>query len=263
MLLVDSHCHLNLLELDQQHKKEDYIERARKNQVGFLLNVAVNIRDFPKVLEDAKTYDHVFASVGLHPNDTQEEVDFDTLIAMGGDEKVVAIGETGLDYYRLENKSDFSWQRNRFATHIAASLALNKALIIHTRAAKEDTIDVLIAENAKEVGGVMHCFTEDWDTAKKALDQNFYISFSGIVTFKNATSIQEVAKKLPLNRLLIETDCPYLAPAPHRGKKNEPAFLIHTAEFLATLRNIPLSELAHQTTENFFTLFNKAKQSHV
>lgn len=262
MFLVDSHCHLDLLDLtSDQGDLNKVISRAQANGVHSLLNVCVKLADFPHVLKAAEIYPFVSASVGLHPNDTDEEVDLPILIKLGQHNKVVAIGETGLDYFRTTG--DTEWQRERFRTHIRAALELQKPLIIHTRDAKEDTIRIMQEEGAARAGGVMHCFTEDWNMAKQALEMNFYISFSGIITFKNATTIQEVARQIPLERILIETDSPYLAPNPHRGKPNEPAFVRYTAEYIAALRNVSLSEFAEQTTQNFFNLFKGAVRPHV
>jgi TatD DNase family protein len=260
MFLVDSHCHLDLLEFERHgHKLEDILATAKTLDVKHLLNVCVALKDFEKVLAVAKAHAHISASVGLHPNEqTDHEPDAQKLVTLAQDDKVVAIGETGLDYFRSEG--DLDWQRNRFREHIRAAINIKKPLIIHTRAAKLDTIQILKEENAQQIGGVMHCFTEDWETAKAALDLNFYISFSGIVTFKSASDIQEVAKKVPLSHMLIETDSPYLAPNPHRGKQNEPAFVRHVAEFISALRNVPLEEFANQTTDNFFRLFTGAKR---
>lgn len=262
MFLVDSHCHLNLLDLSAYDNDLDkIITHAQQQEVYYFLNVCVSIAEFPVLLQTAEKYPCVATSVGLHPNEQEETVSVDDLLRLARHEKVIAIGETGLDYYR--SNGDLTWQRERFRQHIQAAKALNKPLIVHTRAAKEDTIQIMQEEKAHEIGGVMHCFSEDWATAKKALDLNFYISFSGIVTFKNATTLQEVARKIPLDRMLIETDSPYLAPQPHRGKPNEPAYVRYTAQYLAELRQISLTEFAEQTTENFFTLFTGAVKPYV
>lgn len=223
-----------------------------------MLCVSVNLEDFPEVKSLAEQFDHVFASVGVHPcyQDVQEPT-IELLIELGSDKRIVAIGETGLDYFRTEGE-DMAWQHQRFRNHIAAGRALNKPLIIHTRAAADDTMRMLKEEGADECRGVMHCFAENWDVAKKALDLGFYISFSGIVTFKSATEVQEVAKKCPADRILVETDAPYLAPVPHRGKLNEPAYVAHTAQFVADLKGIPQEEFAATTTDNFFNLFTHA-----
>lgn len=260
MKLTDSHTHFELLhESDEADATPLVIQRAEEQGVGYFLNVCVKMSRFDYVLRPAEIYPFVFASVGLHPNDTEEEVDFDTLVKLGSHQRVVAIGETGLDYYR--SSGELAWQRERFRIHIAAAKALRKPLIIHMRLATDDTLRMMKEEGADQVGGVMHCFTEDWSVAKRALDLGFYISFSGIVTFKNATNIQEAARHVPLDKILIETDAPYLAPVPMRGKPNEPAYLRHTAAYLANLRQIDLENFATQTTQNFFDLFKGA--SHV
>ncbi|MDR3478775.1 MAG: TatD family hydrolase [Gammaproteobacteria bacterium] len=262
MFLVDSHCHLDQLDLTlHDGKLENALESAKKQSVGHMLCVCITLADFPAVLQIANAYPHISASVGLHPNETdiEKEPTAEDLIALAQDEKIVAIGETGLDYFR--SQGEVEWQRERFRQHIRAAKATGKPLIVHTRQAKEDTLRILREENAAEVGGVMHCFTEDWQAASTALDLNFYISISGIVTFRSAVEIQDVAKRVPLDRLLIETDSPYLAPIPFRGKPNEPAYVRHVAEYIATLRGIDLAVLAEQTSENFFTLFNTAKRA--
>ena len=261
MFLVDSHCHLDLLQLDEVNNLSAILTRAKEQGVQYLLNVCVTLSRFPQVIKAAEDYPFISASVGLHPNEQSEEIDSSTLIKLGAHPKVVAIGETGLDYYRTTG--DITWQQQRFRAHIAAAKHLKKPLIIHTREAKADTLMIMKEEKADECAGVMHCFTEDWETAKAALDLDFYISFSGIVTFKNAATIQDVAKRVPLDRLLIETDAPYLAPLPHRGKANEPAFVRHTAEYIASLRKVDIQKFAAQSTQNFFTLFNGATRPHV
>lgn len=257
MFLVDSHCHLGLLEGDLNL----ILSRARENGVQCILNVCVMLADFPEVLHIAHTDPCISATVGLHPNERSEEVNAEQLILLAQDKKVVALGETGLDYYR--SSGEMEWQQQRFREHIWAAKRLKKPLIVHTRQAKEDTIRIMQEEGAHEVGGVMHCFTEDWDMAKKAMAMNFYVSFSGIVTFKNAKMIQEVALQMPLDYMLLETDAPYLAPEPYRGKPNEPAYVRHTAEYLAKLRDITVEKLAEQTTQNFFALFKGAVRPHV
>lgn len=262
MFLVDSHCHLDLLNpAGGQVVIDTAIEDARAKGVQHILNVCIKLADFEQVLRTAKRYPFVSASVGLHPNEREEEVDLQDLLNLGKDKKVVAIGETGLDYYR--SSGDIDWQRLRFITHIEAARTLAKPLIIHMREATADTIRIMQAEKVDDIGGVMHCFSEDWSVAKKALDLNFYISFSGIVTFKNAIVMQEVAKKMPLDRILIETDAPYLAPQPMRGKPNEPAFVRYTAEYIAKLREMSLEDFGYQTTENFFNLFKGAEKAYV
>lgn len=224
--------------------------------VSHMLCVCVQLETFSDVRQAAADYANVFASVGVHPNtdDAAREPSIDELLKLGRDPLIVAIGETGLDYFRSEG--DLQWQRDRFRCHIRAARELGKPLIIHTREAAADVISILREETRRDVGGVMHCFVDDWETAVAAMDLGFYISISGIVTFKSASALREVAGRVPLERLLIETDSPWLAPVPKRGKQNEPAFVRHTAEFLAKLRGMSLDELAEATLNNFFTLFN-------
>jgi TatD DNase family protein len=223
-----------------------------------MLCVSVTLETFPEVRALAHSHDNLFASVGVHPNEREgREPTVEELIALADDARVIAIGETGLDYYR--SQGDMAWQQERFRRHIRAAKLCGRPLIIHTREAAADTLRIMREEGAGEIGGVMHCFTESWEVARAALDQNFHISFSGIVTFRNAEALREVAKQVPPDRLLIETDAPYLAPVPFRGKTNEPAFVKHVAECLATLRTTSFEDIAAQTTKNFFTLFRLAK----
>ena len=252
-MLVDSHCHLNFPEL--QSNMEQIRASMHDNQVGHALCISVTLKDFPQVLTLAETYPNFFASVGVHP-DYEDEPPFtvDDLVNLANHPKVIAIGETGLDYFRLTG--DLEWQRERFRTHIRAAIKSQKPLVIHTRSAAEDTLRIMREENAQLVGGVLHCFTESLDVAEEAIDLGFYISFSGIVTFKNAVMLKEVASQLPLDRILVETDSPYLAPIPYRGKINQPAYVKHVAEELSRIRNIPLAEIMEATTANFFRLFN-------
>jgi TatD DNase family protein len=254
--LTDSHCHLNFDPLRQTLPQ--VLQNARDNGVGHMLCVAVNIEKLPEILEIARQHACIFASVGVHP-DAQHGIEpsVDELVSLAQDERIVAIGETGLDYYRLQG--DLTWQQERFRRHIRAARACGKPLIIHTREAAADTLRIMREEGAKAVGGVMHCFTESWETAQAALDLGFHISLSGIVTFRNAEALRVVARQVPDDRLLIETDAPYLAPVPHRGKTNEPAYVRHVAELLANLRQTTLNELAERTTANFFQLFSSAK----
>ncbi|HEB67068.1 MAG TPA: TatD family deoxyribonuclease [Gammaproteobacteria bacterium] len=255
MFLVDSHCHLDRLDLASYDGDLDRaLQAARDNGVGHFLCVSIGMDNFPEVLRIAREHDDVSASVGVHPNEHEgKDPDVETLVKLAADPEVVAIGETGLDYFRSEG--DLEWQRDRFRRHIAAAKRTGKPLIIHMREATEDTLRILREEGADEVGGVMHCFVEDWDTAKAAMDLDFHISFSGIVTFNSARALQEVARKLPAERMLVETDSPYLAPVPNRGKPNQPAWVRHVAEFIAELRNAPLEQVAEVTTENYFRLF--------
>jgi TatD DNase family protein len=255
-MLVDSHCHLNFPELLANLPA---IKQAMQdNQVGHALCISVTLPDFPQVLALAEENENFYASVGVHPDyeDIQEPT-VDELIKLANHPKVIAIGETGLDYFRLTG--DLEWQRTRFRTHIRAAIATGKPLVIHTRNSPEDTLRIMREENAQQVGGVMHCFTESLDVALEAIALGFYISFSGIITFKNAHTIKEVAKHVPLDRILVETDSPYLAPTPYRGKTNQPSYVKHVAEEVANLRGISFEELAAATTENFFRLFKHAK----
>lgn len=257
-MLVDSHCHLNFIDLnDFNNDLAEVFARAKENQVEHFLCVCVELADYPILCKLAENYPNVTISVGLHPNsEIEKEPDSATLIQLANHPACIAIGETGLDYYRTTTDEAQEQQRARFRAHIHAALEAEKPLIIHTRQAAEDTLLVLQQENAKEIGGVMHCFSESWDIAKRSLDLGFYISLSGIVTFKNATLLHEVAKKVPLDRLLIETDSPYLAPVPFRGKQNHPALVKYVASTLAELRGVSFEEIALQTTNNFYRCFN-------
>jgi len=253
MSFIDSHCHINFHELAENIT--DVLAKMQQNEVLAALCVSVNLADFPQVLSLAEQYPHIYASVGVHPDyENVEEPTTVQLVALAQHPKIIAIGETGLDYYRLTG--DLDWQRERFRTHIRASRESGKPLIIHTRSAAEDTLRLMAEEGADQAGGVMHCFTENWDVAQRALDMGFYISFSGIVTFKNALQIKEVAQRVPLDRMLIETDSPYLAPVPYRGKLNQPGYVKHVAEEIALLRGISVAEVGQQTSANFARLFN-------
>lgn len=255
-MYIDSHCHISFPELAA--RLPDILGKMAENEVSHALCVAVDLPNFPSVLALAEQHANIYASVGVHPDyEDTPEPSVDELIRLSNHPKIVAIGETGLDYYRLEG--DLEWQRERFRTHIRASRATGKPLIIHTRAASEDTIRIMREEGAGTdaggAGGVMHCFTESLEVAQAAMAMGFYISFSGIVTFKSARDLQAVAREVPLEQMLIETDSPYLAPVPHRGKMNEPGWVKHVAEYIATLKNEPLDQVAQQTTDNFFQLF--------
>lgn len=256
-MLVDSHCHLNFPELADNMPA---IRQAMvEHDVGHALCISVNLRDFPQVLALAEAYENFYASVGVHPDyEDEPPLAVEQLVALARHRKVVGIGETGLDYFRLSG--DLEWQRARFRTHIRAAIAADKPLIIHTRAAAQDTLRIMREEQAERVGGVMHCFTETMEIAERAMEMGFYISISGIVTFKNASALQQVARQVPLDRLLVETDSPFLAPVPFRGKTNQPAFVRHVAEHVARLRDIDLPSLAAATTENFFRLFRHAQR---
>jgi TatD DNase family protein len=251
-MFIDSHCHLDFPDLISQ--LPECISAMKNNDVQRALCISVNLEDFPRVLGLADSYPHLFASVGVHPEYTDcQEPSIEQIVALARHEKVIAIGETGLDYHWHPDKPE--WQRQRFRTHIRAAKQCGKPLVIHTRQSAEDTLAILKEEGADSVGGIMHCFTEDWDVAETALALGFYLSFSGIVSFKNATLVKEVASKTPLDRLLIETDAPYLAPVPYRGKLNQPAFVRHVAEAIADIRGVSLQSIADASTENFFRLF--------
>ncbi|HJV82734.1 TatD family hydrolase [Noviherbaspirillum sp.] len=259
-MYIDSHCHINFPELSA--RLPDIFRKMEENGVTHALCVSVDLPEFPQVLELAEKYPNIYASVGVHPDyEETPEPSADDLIRLSRHPKIIGIGETGLDYYRLEG--DLEWQRERFRRHIRASRTTGKPLIIHTRSASEDTIRIMREEGAGTdaggAGGVMHCFTESLQVAEAAMDMGFYISFSGIVTFKSAKELQAVARAVPLERMLIETDAPYLAPVPHRGKMNEPGLVRHVAEYLSTLKDIPLERVAQQTSDNFFKLFKLSR----
>jgi TatD DNase family protein len=262
--LVDSHCHLNFPDLAV--RTPDILANMQEAGVGHALCISVTLEKFPEVLALAEQHDNLYATVGVHPDyeagvadaDYPDEVplvepDVETLVRLGQHPKIIGVGETGLDYYRLTG--DLEWQRERFRTHIRAAKVLKKPLIIHTRSAAEDTLRILEEEGASEVGGIFHCFTESWEVAQRGLDLGFHISFSGIVTFKNAVALKEVAIRAPLDRILVETDSPYLAPVPYRGKTNEPAYVRYVAAEIAQLKGLPIDTVAAATTANFFRLF--------
>ena len=252
-MLVDSHCHLNFPEL--AGRVDDALALMRENGVTHALCVSVTLAEFPQVRALAERFAHIYGSVGVHPDyEDVPPVREDELVAGADHPKIVAIGETGLDYFRI--KGDCEWQRERFRTHIRAARRCGKPLIIHMREAGADTLRIMAEERAPEAGGVMHCFTGTWEEAKAAIELGFHISFSGIVTFRNAGALREVAKNVPLERMLIETDSPYLAPVPHRGKTNEPGLVKYVAEEIARLRGVTLEQVAEKTSENFFRLFN-------
>jgi len=253
-MLVDSHCHIDFPEL--AGKLDSVLELMRENKVESALCVSVTLEDFPRVRTLAETHAHIYGSVGVHPDyEGVAAVSVAELVALSHHPRIVAIGETGLDYYRL--KGDLEWQRERFRTHIRAARECGKPLIIHTRNAAQDTLRIMREEGADKVGGVMHCFTETMEVAQAAMDLGFYISFSGIVTFKNATGIKEVARHVPLASTLVETDSPYLAPAPYRGRLNQPGYVRHVAEEIARLKGVEFAEVCQVTTGNFYKLFNK------
>ncbi len=260
-MLTDSHCHLDRLDLAALGADLEHVLQAAQQQgVERMLSVCVNLETFPAVLSIAERYPYIYASVGVHPDEREcHEPSVDELCELAQHPKIVAIGETGLDYFHC--KGDVGWQQERFRTHIRAALRAGKPLIVHSREAKADTIRILQEEGAERIGGVMHCFTEDWEMAQQALFLNFYISFSGIVTFKNAQQLRDVALQMPLDRMLIETDSPYLAPVPHRGKTNQPAYVKHVAECIAGLRSLPPSAVEEATSANFTALFKSAQMA--
>jgi TatD DNase family protein len=256
MKFVDSHCHLDFPDLYQHI--DVLLQNMENLDVAHALCVCVRLEDAQSLLDKINPYPQLSASIGVHPDydDNARQPTVEELIQWSAHPKVCAIGETGLDYFRLDNSGNqLDWQRERFINHIEAAKTVQKPLIVHTREAREDTLAILREHQADKCLGVLHCFTESYEMAKAAIDLGFYISFSGIVSFKNAKDLQETAKKLPLDAILIETDAPYLAPMPHRGKTNQPAWVRHVAEYLAILRDEPLTKIAAQTTANFERLF--------
>ena len=255
-MLVDSHCHLDFPELAAQ--LDSILALMRENAVHRALCISVQLEDFPNVRALAETHAPLYGTVGVHPDyEGVEEATVARLVSLASHPRIIAIGETGLDYYRL--KGDLEWQRERFRQHIRAARECGKPLVVHTRSAAEDTLRVMREERAGEVRGVMHCFTESWKVASEAMDMGFYISFSGIVTFKNAHELKDVAKRVPLERMLVETDSPFLAPVPYRGKVNQPGYVKHVAEEIARLHGVPFEEVARATTANFNALFGISK----
>jgi TatD DNase family protein len=254
-MFIDSHCHLDRVDLKPFNENfSDFVMNAKDAGITDMLCVSIDLENYPAMLELVKPFNNIYTSVGVHPCEQEgHDPEVDELIRLAAEPSNVAIGETGLDYFRTEG--DMHWQQQRFRRHIQAAREVDKPLIIHTREAREDTINILQEENARQVGGVMHCFTETWEMAQAALEMDFYISFSGIVTFKNATELKEVAKKVPLERMLIETDSPYLAPVPYRGKPNVPQYVSKVAEHIADLRETSVDKIAEQTSQNFKELF--------
>ncbi|MFT2090895.1 TatD family hydrolase [Paraglaciecola sp. 2405UD69-4] len=257
-MFVDSHCHLD--RLDKNHEQlTEVLQFARNRGVEHFLCVSVSVKDFPAMAETVVSFEDVSISCGVHPLHQEDACSYDELLATAANEKVVAIGETGLDYfYSAETKEV---QLTSFIDHIKVANTLNKPLIIHTRDARKDTIDLLKEHKLPQTRGVLHCFTENWEMAQAAIELGMYISISGIVTFKTATELQEVVKKIPLDKLLIETDSPWLAPVPYRGKPNQPGFVREVGEFIANLKGVSVEELAAATTKNFYDLFAIAKQA--
>ena len=254
-MLIDSHCHLDRIDLKPYEDDFScFMTAAKANQLEHLLCIAIDLESYPAMLDLVLNFPEISLTVGVHPNVKEcKDPSVDELVALGKLNKVIGIGETGLDYFRSEG--DLSWQHQRFRNHIRAAKILKKPLIIHTREAKADTLKILKDEGAEEIGGIIHCFTEDWEFAQNALDLNFYISFSGIITFNNATTIRDVVKKIPSDKFLIETDSPYLAPVPFRGRPNYPIYVRYVAEQVAELRGITVNKVADITTNNFYNLF--------
>ncbi|PWI34993.1 metal-dependent hydrolase [Vibrio albus] len=253
-MFVDSHCHLDKLDYEDLHEGiEDVVRKAEQAKVTEMLSVGVTLDAFPRMMDMIEKYDTIYASCGVHPLDVESPFSLDTLTEFAHHPKVVAIGETGLDYHYQPETADL--QKIRFEQQVELAVEVNKPLIIHTRNAREDTLSILRNGHAEKCGGVIHCFTEDLDFARSAMELGFYISISGIVTFRQATELKDVVKQLPLDRLLIETDSPYLAPVPHRGKENQPAYVVEVASYIAHLKDISLTEVANATTQNFRDLF--------
>lgn len=254
-MLIDSHCHLDRVDLSPyQNDFSNFMQHTRDAGVGHMLCVSIDLESYPEMLALILPYEDISISVGVHPNDfDRQEPGVADLVALAAHPRNVAIGETGLDFCR--SQGDLDWQRKRFRTHIQAAIEAGKPLIVHTRDARQETLEIMAEEKAEQAGGVLHCFTENWDMASTGLEMGFYISFSGIVTFKSAQELRDVAARVPLDRLLIETDSPYLAPAPYRGKPNEPKYLHRVAETIAELHGMETEELAKQTAANFRRLF--------
>ncbi|TLU68078.1 TatD family deoxyribonuclease [Thalassotalea litorea] len=256
-MFIDSHCHLDRLKLSEfPGGIREVIDLASKANVSRMLCVSVTLDEFPAMAEATKPYEQVDISCGTHPLNQGDEIDIERLTQLSNDPRVVAIGETGLDYFYAPETKQV--QQDSFQKHIKVAKQLNKPLIIHTRDARQDTLDIMRNGGAEQVGGVLHCFTESWEMAEQALQMGFYISFSGIVTFKNADELREVAQKVPDDRFLIETDAPYLAPVPHRGKQNQPAFVVHVAELLAEVRGQTVAQIAELSSANYHRLFHKS-----
>ncbi len=255
-MYVDSHCHLAFP--DFEGRVPELRAAMRAARVDAALVICTTLEEFPAVHAIAQAHPELWATVGVHPdNEGVREPSTDDLIALSREPRVIAIGETGLDYYRLNGRSigDMAWQRDRFVAHIHAAVATGLPLVIHTRSASDDTLAILAREGAGRVRGVFHCFTETQEVAQGALDLGFHVSFSGILTFRNAQALRDVARMVPMDRLLIETDSPYLAPVPHRGKTNQPAYVVHVAQQVAELKGIAVDDVARQTTHNFEALF--------
>ncbi|WP_067521046.1 TatD family hydrolase [Endozoicomonas ascidiicola] len=259
-MFIDSHCHLDRLDLTAYNGDLDLaVQAARDAGVSRMLCIGIDLENAPTVVALAEQYDDVFASVGVHPLDCKELVpDIEVVKKLAAHKKVVAIGETGLDYYYADSEGLQAIQRQSFINHLQLASELKLPVVVHTRDAREDTIDFIREYGSGESAGVLHCFTESLEMATAALDLGYYISISGIATFRNASELRDVVKHLPMDRLLIETDSPYLAPVPHRGKPNEPKFVVEVARYIAELKGVDERELGRVTSENFFNLFNTA-----
>jgi TatD DNase family protein len=257
MIFVDSHCHLDML--SDYDKHDNIIMRAAESGTKYLQTICTTLENFPNILAIAEKYENVFCSVGVHPSEVTQLVEASKLIALAKHKKVIGLGETGLDYYYNKEEVQQALQREVFGNHIEASIATNLPVIVHTRDAEDDTYDIVATyKKTHNFPGLIHCFTASEAFARKILDLGFYISIAGIITFKNAEDLRSIVKFVPLDRILIETDSPYLAPVPNRGKTNEPAFVKYVAGAIADLKNISLEQCAQQTTDNFFKLFSKA-----
>jgi len=255
-VIVDSHCHLNILPEDKVGSMDEVINNAKELGVERILCVAINPQQWPEVIDLAEKYDCVYASIGVHPcEDKSVTVTDEEILKYANHPKVIAIGEVGLDYFHFEDEEDMSWQHDRFKQHIRIAKQLDKPLIIHTRNSTPDCLSILEEQGAEQAGGIMHCFVEDLATAERAMAIGFYISFSGIVTFKNAKELKVVATELPLDRILVETDSPYLAPVPYRGKTNQPGYTRYVVQEIADLKALPFDTVAQATTDNFNRLF--------
>ena len=261
MIIVDSHCHLDML--TEYDEIDSIVQRAIESDVKYLQTICTRLDNFENILNIAKKYDNVFASVGVHPSEVEAVTPADELVKLASDAKVIGLGETGLDYFYNKEPAHHKMQRDSFEQHIIASQENNLPIIVHTRDAEEDTQNIIASgKKQQDFPGLIHCFTASKEFADKMLDLGMYISISGIVTFKNAASLQDAVKYIPLNRLLVETDAPYLAPVPKRGKTNEPSYTRYVTEFIAQIKGISTAEVAEQTTENFFNLFLKANKVH-
>ncbi|WNC70034.1 YchF/TatD family DNA exonuclease [Thalassotalea nanhaiensis] len=253
-MFIDSHCHLDRLDLsDFNNDLDSVVNAATAANVSNMLCVSVTLKEFPSMAAKTAKYDNVQLSCGVHPLNQEDMVDEAELLTLADNDRVVAVGETGLDYFYAPETQEV--QRDAFRKHIRVARKLNKPIIIHTRDAQEDTLSIMREEGAEQVGGVLHCFTESWEMAEQAIAMGFYISFSGIVTFKNASALRHVAHQVPDDKFLIETDSPYLAPVPHRGKQNQPAYVVEVAKMLADVRGQTVEQIATLSTENYKRLF--------